>query len=203
MDDDVTQWLSGLARGEESAIRQVWQRYYERLVQLARRKLGDASRRVADEEDAVLSAFESFCEGAAAGRFPRLEDRDDLWKLLVTLTARKAQAQIRRSHRIKRGSGRVRGESVFAHPAQSDEGLGLGAVLGREPTPELAAMVAEQCSHLLACLPEEQLRQIALAKLEGYQTEEIAAQLGCAPRTVERRLARIRECWQEAHLDGR
>jgi ECF sigma factor len=36
------------------------------------------------------SAFASFCRGAEGGRFPLLADRDDLWRLLVPITARKA-----------------------------------------------------------------------------------------------------------------
>jgi len=196
-DDEVTQWLAGLAEGDESAIQRIWERYYQRLVRLARQKLGDSSRRMADEEDVALSAFHSFYRGAAAGRFPRLDDRHDLWKLLVTITSRKAVAQIRRSHRQKRGGGTVRGESVFVRAQASQQGVGIGEVLGHEPTPEVAALVAEQCATLLERLTDESLRQIALYKLEGYTNEEIARQLGCAPRTVERKLARIRECWAE------
>jgi RNA polymerase sigma factor (sigma-70 family) len=194
-DDEITQWLSGLAEGDESAVQRIWECYYERLVRLARQKLGDSSRRMADEEDVALSAFHSFYRGATQGRFPRLDDRHDLWKLLVTITSRKAVAHIRRSHRQKRGGGTVRGESVFVRAHASQQGAGIAEVLGQEPTPEVAALVAEQCAHLLERLADESLRQIALYKLEGYTNDEIARQLGCAPRTVERKLAKIRECW--------
>ena len=196
-DDEVTQWLAGLAEGDEAAVQRIWEQYYERLVRLAREKLGDSSRRMADEEDVAQSAFFSFYRAAAAGRFPRLDDRHDLWKLLVTITTRKAVAQIRRGHRQKRGGGAVRGESVFFRPDASRQGAGIGDVLGEEPTPEVAALVAEQCGQLLECLADESLRQIARYKLEGYTNEEIAGHLDCAPRTVERKLAKIRECWAE------
>ncbi len=192
--EEVTRWLSGLARGDASAAREIWQRYYEQLVRLARKKLGAGGRRAADEEDVALSAFFSFCRGAAQGRFPRLDDRHDLWKLLVTITARKATAQIRHDRRQKRGGGAVRGESVFAR-GDPGQGAGIGQVLGQEPTPAVAAAVAEECRRLLELLPEESLRQIATMKLEGYANGEIAQRLDCAPRTVERKLARIRECW--------
>jgi RNA polymerase sigma factor (sigma-70 family) len=194
-DDEVTRWLAGLAQGDHSAVERIWQRYYERLVRLARQKLGDASRRAADEEDVALSAFHSFYRGATEGRFPRLDDRHDLWKLLVTITSRKAVAQMRRGHRQKRGGGRVRGESVFVRRGDSSRGAGIAEILGPEPTPEVAALVAEQCGLLLQRLRDETLRQIALYKLEGYTNEEIAQLLDCAPRTVERKLARIRQCW--------
>ena len=197
-DQEVTRWLGGLAQQESSATRRVWECYYDRMVNLARRKLGESRRRAADEEDVALSAFASFCEGAAAGRFPRLEDRHDLWKLLVAITARKAAAQIRHSHRQKRGGGTVRGESVFAAPGNAS-GVDINAVFGASPTPEVAAMVAEQCSRLLESLQNDTLRQIAMDKLAGYTNAEIAERSACAPRTVERRLASIRECWEQLH----
>ena len=195
-DDDVTRWLEGLARGDDLAIQRIWDRYSDQLMRLARRKLGDSSRRMADEEDVALSAFHSLCKAAAAGRFPRLDDRHDLWKLMVTITARKAAAQLRRSHRQKRGGGDVRGESVFVRADSSEQRRGIDRVEGEEPTPEVAAMVTEQCGNLLDQLQDESLKTIALYKLEGYSNEEIAERLDCAPRTVERKLARIREIWQ-------
>jgi DNA-directed RNA polymerase specialized sigma24 family protein len=197
VDDEVTQWLSGLARGEERAVEEIWRRYFERLIHLARTKLAQGQRRAADEEDMALSAFHSFCRGAAEGRFPHLADRHDLWRLLVTITARKVSHHVRRSMQQKRGSGAIRGESVFADPAESDQGRGIGNVLGTEPTPEFAASAAEQCERLLSLLPDEEYRTIALWKLEGYTNDEIAAKIPCAPRTVERKLGKIREFWQD------
>jgi RNA polymerase sigma factor (sigma-70 family) len=194
-DDEITHWLSGLAQGNETAVQEIWQRYCERLVRFARQKLGDSGRRVADEEDVALSAFHSFCRGVAAGHFPRLDDRHDLCKLLLTITARKVAAQMRYSHRQKRGGGNVRGESVFLHGDDSQAVVGIEQVMGEEPTPELAAMLSEECQRLLDRLGDDTLRQIALLKLEGYSNEEIARELNCAPRTVERKLARIRETW--------
>lgn len=193
--DEVTCWFHGLANGDEKAAEEVWRQYYEKLVRFARGKLAAGQRRAADEEDVALSAFHSFCRGAAAGRFPQLEDRNDLWKLLVTITARKAAHQIRRDMQQKRGSGNVRGESVFVGSGDSDRGFGIGNMLGTEPTPEFAAMAAEQCEHLLEALPDEQIRQIAVWKLEGFTNDEIAGKLDCAPRTVERKLQRIRDLW--------
>jgi DNA-directed RNA polymerase specialized sigma24 family protein len=194
-DDEITCWLSGLARGEDTAVEAIWRRYYHRLVRLARTKLAEGRRRMADEEDVALSAFHTFCRGAAADRFPRLEDKHDLWKLLVTITARKAAKLLRRERQQKRGSGGVRGESVFPAAGDRDKGFGIGEVLGSEPTPELAASTAEQCERLLGLLPDDNLRQIALWKMEGYTNDEIAGKLRRSPRTVERKLERIRELW--------
>jgi DNA-directed RNA polymerase specialized sigma24 family protein len=131
----------------------------------------------------ALSAFDSFYRAAARGRFPRLEDRDDLWRLLVVLTARKALHLLRDEGRHKRGGG-------TAGDAEDVE-----QVVGQEPTPEFAAQVAEECRRLLGLLDDDALRSVALWKMEGYTSEEIAERLGCAPRTVERKLRLIRRLW--------
>src|SRR4051794_14548651 len=100
----VTRWISDVRAGQGSAAQHLWERYFDRLVRLARSKL-HARRRgvVEDEEDAALSAFDSFCRGAAGGHFPQLGGRDDLWRLLVTITARKALDQVERQGAIRRG----------------------------------------------------------------------------------------------------
>src|SRR6516164_710913 len=101
----VTQWLDRLKAGDPHAAQKLWERYFRRLVGLARKKLGAAPRRAADEEDVALSAFASFCRGAAHGCFSQLHDRADLWQLLVMLTARKAFDLTQHERRQKRGGG--------------------------------------------------------------------------------------------------
>src|SRR5215470_10539747 len=103
--DSVTVWIESLKTGDRDAAQKLWQRYFEALVRLARARLRGAPKAVADEEDAALSAFDCFCRGAARGRYPRLNDRDDLWRLLVILTERKAIDQARHQRRHKRGGG--------------------------------------------------------------------------------------------------
>src|SRR5438067_10802620 len=115
----VSQWLSRLRAGDPSAAQHLWELYFHRLVGLARVKLQGRPRRAADEEDVALSAFASFCRNAEAGRFPQLADRDDLWRLLVTVTERKAFNLVRDERRQKRGGGAVQGESAVYHPDDS------------------------------------------------------------------------------------
>ena len=195
-ENSVSRWLEPLKAGDERAAQVLWERYFSELVRLAQRRLANANRRMADEEDVVLSAFDSLCRGAADGRFPQLDDRQDLWKLLVTITARKAAAHKRHGARQKRGGGQVRGESVFLDPAQPEE-QGIHQVVGDTPSPEFAAEVVEQCEALLAGLDAE-LRQVAQWKLEGYTNAEIAQRLGRSERAVERKLQGIRLKWTGA-----
>ena len=199
--DDMTLWVKKLSDGNPNAAQAIWDKYFQRMADFARHKLDRLPQRVADEEDVALSAMHSFCRGAAAGRFPQLADRHDLWLLLVTITARKVYAQMRRQRAIKRGQGKVRGESVFLKPGDADqEQAGIEQILGHEPTPELANMMAENCEALLSSLDDDSLRDIALLKLEGYTNEEIAAKLDCVSRTVERKLERIRDKWSRERL---
>lgn len=194
--EQVTQWIQRLGHGDRRAAELLWERYFAKLVELARRKLAGIPRRAADEEDVALSAMHSFCQGMAEHRFEKVIDREDLWKLLVTITARKACAERRRHFAQKRGGGMVRGESAMLgldHSSESE--AGIGDVLGSEPTPELALMVAEDCRRLLDRLQDETLRRVAVLALEGYGNSEIAEKLGCVTRTVERKLERIRHKW--------
>jgi DNA-directed RNA polymerase specialized sigma24 family protein len=186
----VTRWIGPLRRGDEEAAQRVWAAYFGRLVDLARARLRGAPRRAADEEDVALSAFDSFCRGAARGRFPRLDDRDDLWQLLVVITVRKAIDLTRREGRQRRGAGRVTGLADLGGPE-------VDAVVGSEPSPELAAQVADECRRRLAMLGNETLRSIALWKMEGFTNDEIAAKLGCVRFTVVRKLQAIRRAWSE------
>lgn len=192
----VTRWLGDLKGGDAEAAQPLWDRYFERLVRLARRRLGGApAPGFGDEEDAALSAFHSVCAGAARGQFPRLSDRADLWRLLVVVTARKAAGQARRARRLRRGGGAVLDEAGLRGDGPDDEAAGLEAVVGTEPTPEFAAMVAEEYTRLLDALGDDGLRRVAVWRLEGYTGDEIAAKLGCTRRTVVRRLDLIREVW--------
>ena len=192
----VTRWIADLKAGDPEAARALWDRYFDDLVRLARAKLR-ATRRLGadeDEEDAALSAFDSFCAGAARGNFPLLVDRDDLWRLLVVITARKAWSQAERRARQKRG-GLVRIETGTGDPTIRATSPAIDRVPAPDPSPEFAAMVAEEYHRLLDALGDEALRQVALWKMDGYTVDEIAERLGCARRTVARRLDLIRKTW--------
>jgi DNA-directed RNA polymerase specialized sigma24 family protein len=188
-DGSVSVWIAALKAGDARAAQQLWNSYFPKLVRLARRALLGRPLAAADEEDVALSAFDSFCRGATQDCFPRLDDRDDLWQLLVLLTARKVNRLLIHEHRQKRGGGAVRHLSALA-----DES-GVMEVIGREPTPAFAAQVAEEFRARLEVLGDAGLRAVALAKLEGYTNDEIAARLGVVERTIARRLRLIRMLW--------
>jgi DNA-directed RNA polymerase specialized sigma24 family protein len=195
----VSDCIARLQAGDPVAVQRLWERYFKRLVHLARKKLRGSRPRSADEEDVALSAFDSFCRHAERGRFPDLHDRDNLWRLLVVITSRKAAHLRRDERRQKRGGGSV---PVSAVAREGEDGVVLEQLLSREPDPEFAAQVAEECERLLNCLGDQQLRSVALWKMEGWTTEEIAAKLGYTPRSVKRKLRLIRDLW-EKEWEGR
>jgi DNA-directed RNA polymerase specialized sigma24 family protein len=194
----VTQWIAGLKAGDQDAARKLWDHYFTRLVHVVRKKLPGQYRRAFDEEDVALSAFKSFCAGMKDDRFPDMDSRDNLWAVLVLIGARKAHAYLECHNRQKRGGGQVRGDSAFLVPrADESAPLGLDALAGAEPTPAFAAQVAEECQLLLDRLGDDTLRAIAVLKMQGCTIEEIAAEIGCTKRAVQRKLAIIRATWQE------
>jgi DNA-directed RNA polymerase specialized sigma24 family protein len=194
--ESVTQWIHQLKNGDPAAAQALWEHYFHRLVTLARARLRGTPCRVADQEDVALSAFDSFCRGLRQGRFPQLLDRDNLWELLIVITARKAINQIQRERRQKRGGGAVRGDSAFGPPDDSGE-AGFAGLQGNEPSPDFAAEIAEAYQRLLHKLGDDELRRIAVCKLEGWTNSDIAEQLGCAISTIERRLRLIRTIWKD------
>jgi DNA-directed RNA polymerase specialized sigma24 family protein len=194
-DGSVTRWFGLLQAGDPAAAQQLWERYFRRLVGLARLKLRDAPRRAAgDEEDVALSAFASFCRHAEQGRFPQLSDRDNLWRLLVVITVRKAKHLVRDATRKKRGGGN---QLVSEDADGLDEEAVLRQVLSREPTPDMAMQFAEEYRSLLRRLDDRELEAIAQLRMEGYSVEEIAHKLGYAARSIKRKLRLIRDIWQE------
>jgi RNA polymerase sigma factor (sigma-70 family) len=190
----VTAWLARLKGGEAEAARPLWQRYFHDLLWRARQRLGRGPHPYGDEEDVVVSAFASFCKAVEQGRFPKLDDRDDLWQVLLLITERKAIDLYHRGRRISNG-GRVLDEAALAGPDGAAVPGSLDAVLAPEPTPAFAAEVAESVQRMLERLGDDELRQIALRKLEGYTNEEVAAEFDMARATVERRLRLIRKRW--------
>lgn len=170
----------------------IWRRYVRDLLELARNNLDARIRRREDEEDVLQSMYKSFCLRQQRGEFD-LAGRDALWKLLVTITLRKARNAANKQMRGKRDVARERtiadgddGESA-RWPLEQMDAAG--------PSPAEAALLNEALERRLEALGDSELRQIALWRLEGYSNREIAGRLDCTERSVERRLERIRTRW--------
>lgn len=201
-DPPVTVWLRALEAGDEAAARPLYGHFCARIYALARQRLPAKVRGVYDEDDVAVSAFQSLFRGVREQRI-RFNDRTDFWRLLLTIAERKIARRIRHETREKRDVRRLEENSIFSpgSPGQGaprDRDASVQSLLAREPTPAFAAEVADTCDALLAALPDDNCRQIALLRLEHLTSDEIAAKLNCSRRTVQRRLLIIRRTWQEA-----
>jgi len=76
----VSRWIDALKAGQPKAVDELWNRYFQRVLGVAHRRLSSALNHVIENaEDVALSAIHSLCAGVASGRFDRLNDRVDLW----------------------------------------------------------------------------------------------------------------------------
>ena len=189
---NVSHWIDLIKDGNSVAANRIWKLYFDRLVRAVRQRLYGQNRAVSDEEDIVLSVFDSFYAAAEKGRFPDLADRDDLWRLLITMAARKVIDKRRHDQRQRRGKDVV----IQSIDGNKDES-GIIEVIGSEPSPEMVLMTQESIAQLFLHLGVGQLQDLAGAKLEGYSNAEIAKRFGCSERTIERRLHLIREKLQQ------
>lgn len=179
----VTQWIQDVRTGEEDAARKLWERYFQRLVDLAHRKMHSVPKQESDEEDVVIQALNSFFGGARQGRFPRLADRNDLWSLLASIVEHKAQKVRRRQSALKRGGAKTRVDLDFDNQIADPVAPSLG---------DLNLELRE----LLSQLRDDCLREIVVLVLYGHTNAEIAEKLDVHERTVERRRLIVRKRWQ-------
>jgi len=204
IDDPVSIWIDQLKNANDSAAEKIWNHFVLRLYQSARKKIQPKTRAVYNEEDAAQSAFQSVCAGVAAGRFPDLYDRDGLWRLLLVITSRKISRRHQHDRRQRRDVGRNLSNQIFANgnsdfPTDPNDHLA-----SREPSPEFAEEFIEACESLFESLDDPQLKQVVCMRMEGRTDSEIAKQLNCSRRTVQRSLEVIRrQCQRQMPVDGK
>lgn len=171
-----------------AAARELWCFLRRRLVSLSKREIAWAKPTVYDEEDVALSAFGALCEARQSGRYGQLSGRDEIWRLLAMIAINKARKRRTRENRLRRGG---------AHDRLEDDGALLDSLISSEPAPEFSIVMEEECQRLLGLLKKNELKMVALLKVEGYTNEETARLLGCTRRAVQRRLVLIRDLWSE------
>lgn len=190
-EDSISFCLERLKRGDADAARRLWGRYCHRLLGLARMKLRGTPRRAMDEDDVVQSAFKSFCRRAQEGRFPNLQDRDGLWRLLALITARKAVQQRLHEGRAKRG-GKTASTEIEKVAMDCVVNRELANVLAGEPSIVDSVLFESELERFMNLLDDPVHRLILLWKLEDRTHAEIARHLDCSLSSVERHVCAIR-----------
>lgn len=190
-DNNISHWIDRIKVGDEAAANQIWHHYFDRLVTAVRNRLHGHNRAVSDEEDVVLSVFDSFYAAAGEGRLPDLADRDDLWRLLLRMAARKVIDKHRHDRRQQRGG------DLVIHSLDGNQGTVI-EVIGDTPSADMVMMMEESVEQFFSHFDVGHLRELAVAKLEGYSNAELARRFGCSERTIERRMHLIREKYQQA-----
>jgi len=175
-----------------AAARLIWERYFRDLLELARKNLDKRIRLRTDEEDVAQSMFKSFCLRQQRGEFD-LAGRDELWRLLVTITLRKARNAAKAQRREKRDVARE--QTLSGRDETGSAGWVLEQMEAADPSPLEAVVLNEALERRLHALADPELRRISLWRLQGQTNGEIAGRLDCTERSVERKLARIRSLW--------
>lgn len=170
-------------QGDDQAARQLFDQYAERLIALSRKRLSQRLASRVDPEDVVQSVFRTFFLRAKEGQF-KIEDQDDLCKLLVRITVHKTLRQVEFHQAAKRDPHQEESQGDAANDR-------LLQALGREPTPDAAASFLDELDHFLGQLRPEDRRILEL-RLQGVENEEIAAQLGVSDRKIRRMIERLR-----------
>lgn len=181
--------IAAFKAGSETAARDLFDRYCEKLMRLARRRIGQRMTTRVDPEDVIQSAFRTFFVHVKNDEFT-FEGEDDLFKLLVRLTVNKTLRQIAHHRAAKRDP------SKEVAQGSSDNDI-LANITAHEPSPEVEVAVLDELERFLGQLPEFDRRVLEL-KLQGNSTTEIAEALGSYDRKIRRVLERIEAVAQES-----
>lgn len=190
----VTECLQRVKEGESFAQMQLFDRYQSSLLALANNRTRKGSVSGEDAESVVVSAFYDFLVGAQKGKFRKLADRQDLWQVLLMLLKRRAVSE-HRSATAKKRTPQASLDDPHSHLAfrQVEETVDY-----QQLTPVEICQFEEEFRLRLQELTDSKLREVALAKLSGFSNQEIADNLECSLRSVERKLALIRRKWMDS-----
>jgi len=187
--------LDAMQKGDDLAFDTFFKQYYDRLVQYAKKKIGTFPLRTLDEEDVALSAMNSLFNSLRENRI-EAQSSVELWQILLTITKRKLINLREGQHTLKRGGGNVRGDSIWVQTGERNI-FHEQQDMRQDIAPDARAELLETTELLFQQLKDDRTREIARLMLEGYRINDIAEELNCVRRTVERKIGQIRKLWSE------
>jgi len=203
----ITILLDNLRSGDEAAVEKLFPRFFDRLKAVARKRVSVRDRKVVDDEDLAVWAINTFQRCIRDGMYPKILNRDDVWKFLVSILERKSVDHIRKQHAEKRGGGEIRGESVFE---DQDQPRFLERVCLEKVNFEVMVDFLDVMDVIVDRLKDPGLGEILAAKFAGNTSQEIAELTGRSVSSVDRKLRLIRnviaedrdiEFGSDTHLD--
>lgn len=194
----IDQLRSSNAAERNAAAEAIWRRYSDQLLRVAAANLFDGVRVREDEHDVVQDAFASFCQRQQRGDY-QLDGRNDLLRLLVTITARKA---CNINHRHQAQGRNYRQEQHAAAPDESEMTSVLEQIDTTQPSPQMVAIFREEFARHLAMLADDVRSAVVLCWFEGYTREQAARRLDSSVRSVARCLEIARDIWCRAREES-
>lgn len=171
--------------GNERAFEAIFERYGDRLVKLASKRISERLAGRIEAEDVVQSVFRTFFGRVQDHRFT-FQNADDLWKLLVSMTLNKLRNKVDFHTAGKRDVG---AEQPLAGNSSNPSAFDPS---GNDPSPEAVVAFLDLLENFMQDLREGDRRILEL-RLQGWTQEEVAREVGCTERTVRRTLDRVRE----------
>jgi RNA polymerase sigma-70 factor (ECF subfamily) len=170
--------LRRLRNGNENAATQLYLRYSDRLLRLARTRCSSDLALCLEADDIVQSVFASFFRGVSKGYYD-VPPGEELWNLLLVIALNKIRAKGNFHRAAKRDTRLTLGGDVLEES---------GCEQGSESGLTFLRLVIDEA---LEQWPPEHVQMIVL-RIEGYDVREIAGRTRRSKRTVERVLQEFR-----------
>ncbi len=181
--------LDDLRSGDDDALEEIFGRFFDRLKSVARRRVSVRDRKVVDDEDLALWAINTFQRCVREGMYPKIRNRVDVWRFLVSILDRKSVDHLRKQRADKRGGGFVRGESFFE---ETEEARFIEQIGTREASFEMVVDFLDVIEAIVQRLDTPSLRVVLTDKFAGYTVKEISARTGMSVATINRKLKLVR-----------
>jgi DNA-directed RNA polymerase specialized sigma24 family protein len=194
---DFNAWFASVCDGDSASTTRLWTAYFDRIGASVANRLTSQGRRYEDHEDVANSVLRTFFRRASLGQFKELGDKDQLWKLLLTIAIRKANDYRKRSMAARRG-----GKVNVLNQNYTDDSSQMAAIDlvanpdGAMPDAEMRAQ--ELFESVMASMPDDKTRDVVLLHLQGADKQQIAEMQKCSIRTVERRMQNAITIWTSA-----
>jgi len=181
---------------DDEACEQLWEIYFDRVIRIARSRMQNFSSRDFGEDDIAASAMKSFYVAAENGRLDSINNRDSLWRVLSTITARKASQKNRRFRTGKRNNGQTLTFTDAASQSASESHPTAPDPVAPGSDEAFVGQLLLECQEKLESIPAPRLRQIALMRLEGCDLGEISDATDLSQSSVKDKLRAIRQIWE-------